>query len=221
MDVRSGWGTWAALSCGAALGLSACGGAAVAPSEVKAPDQGPLADELVGPDGKPAPKWVTAPGTVHEIDGAKDLTCEQGALAGTRDMSMAQIGSQGRARTALTRSIEVRVKALLKNYQANTAASDAAAAASFDEQHVVDASKQIAALTLAGSAVEGTWISRAGTTHSLVCLDLAHFKDTVSKMSQLDERVRHAVEARADIAWNELDASAAPRSGNGSSGPAR
>src|SRR3954453_12539935 len=78
------------------------------------PDSGPLAGELVDATGKTAPQWVTAPATYRkDMDGQK-VVCGEGSIGGTANMNMAQDASAGRARTALARTLETKVKAMLK-----------------------------------------------------------------------------------------------------------
>ncbi len=191
---------WLALAC------AACGQAT---TDVKAPQGGPLSDEFIDVDGKPAPKWVTAPASYRKTDGGEKVLCDQGSMSNTTNASMAQTASQGRAREALARSLEVKVKSMLKDYQANVATSDPSGKQSMDEQHVVDASKQITDTTLKFTEVESTWISRASTMHSLVCLNVERFKEGVGKLDTLDPKVREAVVARAEVAWDELEVATA------------
>ena len=170
-----------------------------------APEEGPLAGELVDAEGDPAPSWVTAPSTYRaDASGAK-LVCGEGSLGGTSSMSMAQAGAAGRARTTLARTLEARVLGILRDYQATTTGGAQFATAANDEQLVEDATKQITDATLSGTEVVETWISSKSTLHSLVCLNVERFKDIVGTMRQLDEATRRAIAARADEAWNDLD----------------
>ena len=119
---------------------------------------------------------------------------------------MAQTAAAGRARTALARSLELKVVGMLKDYQATTAGGGEFKNAANDEQHVQDATKQITNTTLAGTEISETWVSKVSTIHSLVCLNVERFKGTVAGMKQLDEQIRKAVVGRAEKAWDELDA---------------
>jgi hypothetical protein len=120
-------------------------------------------------------------------------------------MNMAQSASSGRARTALARTLETKVNAMVKDYQATTSGGAEFGKAANDEQHVVDVSKQITQRTLTGTEVNETWVSATGTLHSLVCLNVERFKNTVSEMEQLSEHIRRAVVERADRAFDDLD----------------
>lgn len=182
--------------------VAACAGSTPPPV---APASGPLSGELVDADGKPAPKWVTAPTTYRkDVDDMK-VVCGEGSIGATANINMAQSASSGRARTALARTLETKVNAILKDYQATTSGGAEFGTAANDEQHVVDVSKQITEQTLSGTEVNETWISGKGTFHSLVCLNVERFKNTVSEMNQLSEHIRRAVVERAERAWDDLD----------------
>lgn len=116
--------------------------------------------------------------------------------------SMARSVAQGRARTELARSLELRVKAMLKDYQSATTQAETG----ISEQYVEDTSKQVTDTTLAGTRLEDTWTAPDGSLYALVVLDVETFKQALDRMDQLSEQVRAAVKARADKAFNELDA---------------
>lgn len=170
------------------------------------PESGPLAGELVDATGNPAPDWVTAPSKYRKDVDDQKVVCGEGSVGGTANMNMAQSGAAGRARTALARTLETKIKAMLKDYQATTTGGEQFGEAASDEQHIVDASKQITETTLSGTEVSETWISSTSTLHSLVCLNVERFKGIVSGMKDLNEQIRVAVVERAEQAWDELDA---------------
>ena len=176
-----------ALTIGA---LAACGG-----GEKPPPGEGFQAEF----DG--APKWVRSGCSAFE--GEKNIICGVGSMGGTRNISMARRAAIGRARTDLARTLQVKVKAMLKDYSATT--GDLTAEASGDEQHVVDVSKQVTKFTLSGTAVHDTWISGRNTFWAIVVLDVEKFKNTLSGMQAIDEKVRKAIVERADKSFKELD----------------
>lgn len=189
-----------------ALALTAGCGSPPPPqvTTVKDPQDTALAGEFVGPDGAPAPAWVTQPAKYKPS--GEPLLCGEGSVAGAKNISLAQSGAQGRARTALARMLEVKVKAMLKDYQASVSASGGAGSVASDEQAIVDASKQITNTTLQGTEVLETWVSSKGTLHALVCLNVPKFKAALASMSQVNEKLKKAVEQRAEKAWAEIDA---------------
>ena len=171
----------------------ACGG----PEEQK-PVQGALAPELEG-----APQWVLM--GCANMGGETAPICGVGSASGTRNISMARSMAVGRARTDLARNLQVKVKALYKDYQATTTGGEDFGTAANDEQHVVDVSKQITKTTLSGTQVAATWMSKTGTLWMLVKLDPEAFSKALSGMKQLDENVRRAIVERANEAFKELD----------------
>lgn len=155
-----------------------------------------LQAELAG-----APAW--ARGTcLSGLPGGKGV-CGTGSVSGMTNVSLARSAAEGRARTELARSLQTRVKAMLKDYQAATQGGPQNQTAS--EQHIEDVSKQITDTSLSGTRLQDTWISDAGTFWALVVLDTEAFKDSLNNMKQLDDRVRAAIVQRADKAFEELD----------------
>jgi hypothetical protein len=191
-------------ACLLAGNVAACGGSAT--TEAKAPDEGPLAGELVDAAGKPAPTWVTSSSSYKKDGEGNKVICGEGSIGSTANLNLAQSASADRARTALARSLDVKVKSMIKDYQATTTGGTQFKAAANDEQMVVDASKQITNTSLSGTEVSETWISKTSTLHSLVCLNVQKFKGVVTGMKELDEAIRQAVEQRAEKAWDEVDA---------------
>lgn len=148
---------------------------------------------------KGAPDWVLGGAS------SKDKICGVGSAAGTRNPSLARTAAIGRGRTAISRTLETQVNSMLKDYQATTTGGENFGNAANDEQHIVDVSKQITQNTISGAEQNKTWIADTGTLYVLVCVDVEKFKDSVNKMSQLNEAVREAVVERADKAFEELD----------------
>jgi hypothetical protein len=60
-------------------------------------------------------------------------------------------------------------------------------------------------MSLSGTEMTDSWISKNGTYYALVALDVEKFEDSVSRMGQLSEQVRRAVVERADATFAELD----------------
>ncbi len=209
-------GTYLVVSCILTSSLVACGGAPT--TEVKAPDQGSFAGELVDASGKPAPQWVTAPASYKKDGDGNKLVCGEGSIGSTANLNLAQSASADRARTSLARMLDVKVKSMIKDYQATTTGGAQFKSGANDEQMVVDASKQITERSLSGTEVTDTWISKTSTLHSLVCLNLEKFKGLLSGMQTLDEGIRRAVEQRADKAWQEIDEIGARSKGTAASG---
>jgi hypothetical protein len=147
-----------------------------------------------------APKWVLQG---HGSD--QDLIYGVGSATGTRNVALARSSALGRARTEISRQLDLKVKAMLKDYQATTTGGEYFGTVANDEQHIVDVAKQVVDLNLSGTYQEDTWISQTGTMYVLVSLDVEHFKNAVNDMQSLSEDIRAAVVERAEAAFQELD----------------
>ncbi len=170
------------------LTVAACGGSPAPKDSLKA--------ETVG-----LPAWAL--GKCQDTLKDKSELCASGSVQGMTNVGLARSAAEGRARTELARTLQVRVKSMLKDYQAATQGNPSTEAGS--EQHIEDVSKQITDMTLSGSRVEDTFISDTGTFWALVVLAPDDFKDSLKNMKTLDEGVRAAIVARADRAFRDLD----------------
>ena len=177
--------------------------AAFACSSTQGPDEEPL-NTAVG-DLAGAPDWILRGCSAFWGDDSPAMICGVGSMAGTRNHSLAVSGARARGRTAIARTLDTKVTAMLKDYQSTTTGGEYFAKSANDEQHIEDVSKQITDITLSGTRQEDHWISDTGTLYVLMALDVDDFKDAVNSMSQLNEEVRQAVNERADEAFEELD----------------
>lgn len=183
------------VSCAgiALLSLAACSTTPVPPKDA-------IENELAD-----APDWVRKGCGSYWKDAEKRRICGVGAMGSTRNAAMARTGAMSRARTEIARSLQTQVEAMLRDYQSTTTGGEAFGLAANDEQHVEDVSRQITEMTLSGTELVDSWISRSGTFYALVSLDVETFQDAVSRMEQLSESVRRAVVDRAEQAFDELD----------------
>jgi len=183
-----------ALAFAFSFSIIACG-SATAPMPV----QGSLADELDG-----APDWVVK--SCNAYFGEKQsVICGLGSTGGTRNITLARNAAIANGRNEIARSLQVKVKAMLKQYMATTTGGENYGTAADDEQHIVDVSKQVTAMTLAGTRHVDTWVSKKNTLYALVVLDVDAFKDSLKQMTQLDAKLKEAIIQRADKAFKELD----------------
>jgi hypothetical protein len=157
-----------------------------------------MKNELIG-----APDWVTKDCASYIKDNKK--ICGVGSIGGTRNPSIARTTAVARARTEIARTLQTRVTAMLKDYQATTSGGEYFGKYASDEQHVVDVSKQITNMTISGTVQKEICISKNGIYYVLVTLDIEKFKNIVQNMHSLPESVRKAVVERADKAFKELD----------------
>ena len=180
--------------------LSASLGALSCASHITSPAES-MPDEFAG-----GPEWLVKGCGAVESDASHGVICGIGSMGGTKNISLARTTAVARGRTEIARTLQVTVKAMLKDYQATTTGGEEFRLAAADEQHVVDVSKQITDFTLAGTEMQDMWVSRASTVYALVVLDLEKFKDSVRQMTNLSEEIRKAVDMRAKAAFAELDA---------------
>lgn len=196
---RSGLGAGckAAAMLALALGSFAC---ASTPDPISITPASALANEF-----EDAPDWVMRSCAAYwgDDDGAR--ICGVGSMGGTRNVSLARATAAARGRTEIARTLQVKVRSMLKDYEATTTGGEEYLVAAADEQHVVDVSRQITDFTLSGTEANESWISPNGTLYTLMVLDLEKFQNSVSQMSNLNESVRRAVEDRAEEAFRELD----------------
>jgi hypothetical protein len=178
--------------CAAGLSLG-CAGTPVG-------EDTPLETEFSG-----APDWVIQGCSAYWGDDGASRICGVGSAAGSRNVSLMRTTAIGRGRTEIARSLQTGVRAMLKDYGATTTGGEEFGDSANDEQHVIDVSKQITNMSLSGTEMTDSWISKNGTYYALVALDVEKFADSVSRMDQLSEQVRRAVVERADASFAELD----------------
>lgn len=151
-----------------------------------------------------APAWVKK-GCGAFFGEKKKLVCGVGAVGGMTNPGLARTAAEGRGRTEIARSLKVRCKSMLKDYQA--AVQGGPGNKLNNEQYITDTGKQITDMTLSGTRLEDSWVSNAGSFYALMVLDVDAFRDQIKNMSQLDEQVRQAIVDRAEQSFAELDAS--------------
>jgi hypothetical protein len=155
----------------------------------------PLSDDLAA-ELATAPDWVRTNCNSYWDDGGATKICGVGSFRGTRNIALARTTAVARGRTAMARTLETSIEAILEDHPPSKDG---------DEQHIEVVSRQITDFTLSGSEMQDTWISDYGTLFALVSLDLATFQDSLSRMGNLPEEVRETVHQRAPRAFSELD----------------
>ncbi|MCP4037788.1 MAG: hypothetical protein GY733_12680, partial [bacterium] len=152
-----------------------------------------------------APDWVVEGCKSYVGDPDATKLCGVGSFKGSSNISLARTAAMARGRTEIARSLGVKVRSMLKDYQATTAGGGELGELANDEQHVVDVSKQITDISLTGTEIQDTWISNSGTYYTLMVLDVDRFEESVSGMRRLSETVRQAITERAEAAFTDLD----------------
>src|SRR5438105_13121832 len=130
-----------------------------------------------------------------------------GIASGIRNAARRRSTSDSRARSEISKTLDTYVTRLNKDYMASTTAGDMSA--SSEEQHVEQALKTYSQMELSGVSIIDHWIDNDGTEYALAQLDMESFKNNMDKMKDLNAKVRDAVRANADKAFDELNAEVA------------
>ena len=188
---RSLVGVATAGACIAALALSiSCSSPSPAKTSRRAQPQ--PQNELAG-----APAWIQRGCAAYWADAPERGVCGVGSASGSRNIALTTSTAEGRGRTAIARTLDSKVQAMLKDYQATTTGGEEFGSAAADEQHIVDVSKQLTNGTLSGAERRDLWISPSGVVYALMVLDLEKFQGAVWSMKQLSESVRSHVAQQA------------------------
>lgn len=183
---------------GLALSLSGCSGAA------KHRTGRTFADTM-----EDAPDWARK-GCAAFSGEKKKWVCGVGSMEGTNNLSLCRSTAMARGRTEIARELNLRVKAMIKDYQRSVTGGGAMHLAADDEQYAADVAKQITDISLPGTRLEDTWFSDYGHCFALMVLDLDGFRDAVAAAAGLDKSVRDYVVRNAEKAFQELDTATAP-----------
>lgn len=136
-----------------------------------------------------------------------------GIASGIRNAAMRRSTTDSRARAEIAKTLDTFVSVLNKDYMASTTAGDMSA--SSEEQHVTQALKTYSQMELSGVGIVDHWVDNDGTEYSLAQLDMDTFKNGMEKMKELNAKVRDAVRANADKAFDELGAEEAKHNAAG------
>lgn len=188
-----------------ALAVAAAALVALATACSTTPEGPPSPADAVSGELDGAPEWVRKGCSAWWGDEEEARICGVGSMGGTRNVSLALTTATARGRTEIARTLQTRIEAMLKDYQATTTGGEEFGTAAADEQHVVDVSRQITDLSLSGTERKDTWMSPNGTLFALVVLDVERFQDSVARMDDLSEDIRRAVIERAEASFQELD----------------
>lgn len=127
-----------------------------------------------------------------------------GLASGIKNLALARTTSDNRARSEIAKIFNTYSASLMKDYMASTTAGDGTA--SSEEQHVEQAIKTFSATTLSGVEIVDHWFHPSdGSVYALARLDLNAFTDSLSKMNELNDKVRDYVRKNADRAYASLE----------------
>jgi hypothetical protein len=184
----------------ALLGSIIAFGCASTPEQTAEEQLGPMAGELAN-----APDWVTRGCSAYWGDDSPAKICGVGQAGGSRNHALMVTTAQGRGRTAIARSLDLHVRAMLKDYQATTTGGEEYGTNAADEQHIVDVSKQLTDVQIVGVEQRDMWISPSNNVYVLMVYDADKFSTAVASMDNLSEEIRQAVIQRADTNFREMD----------------
>ena len=122
------------------------------------------------------------------------------------DISLLRATADNRARNEIAKIFEAYTASLMKDYMAATSAGAAGPDAAAGEQHVEQAIKTVASVTLTGVEIVDHWQNpETGEYFSLARLDIETFKNNLAKMKELNEKAREHIKQNADKLHDELE----------------
>ena len=164
---------------------------------VSTPDE-QLPSEFAG-----APNWVSqgcgAYWAEEDAEGAR--ICGVGDAEIGRSMSIARTKATARARTEISRTLETKVKNMVKDYQEQVTDSESEMTTEQFSSTTVSLSKT----TLSGTAPEQTWVSPSNRIYILVGVDVEAFENSVREMGDMSDGLRSFIESRARLSFLEMD----------------
>jgi len=145
------------------------------------------------------PEFYEAPSWVLSGKGNNDnFIYGVGTAVKTKD-NITQVNiAKARARAEISRSIEVRVKSILTDYQSTIIKNDGTETAVWDEQKISYVTEQITASILTGTKHEESWISSSGTLYVLMSISIESLKDSIQKTELKSKEVSAFLESRVE-----------------------
>jgi ribosomal protein S20 len=178
-----------------AVGLAAIVATAGCGKDVTTPDE-QLPNEFAG-----APNWVLEGCSAYWGDDGGARLCGVGDAKIGRSMSVARTKATSRARAEISRTLETKVKNMIKDYQEQVTDGETEMTAEQFSSTTVSLSKA----TLNGTSVQNTWVSPTGQLYMLVALDVESFENSIREMDEMSDKLRTFIEARAKKSFTELD----------------
>jgi ribosomal protein S20 len=171
------------------VSMIGCGGREVTP------------DEQVPSEFAGAPEWVLQGCNAYWGDDGGARICGVGDAKIGSSMSIARTKATSRARTEISRTLETRVKNMIKDFQEEVTDGESEMTAEQFSSTTVSLSKT----TLNGTQVEQTWVSPSNQLYILVVLDVEAFENSVREMNEMSDQLRTFIESRARKSFEELD----------------
>jgi len=150
-----------------------------------------------------APDWVVKGSGAFGGDSGK-VFYGVGSAYGMKNFSLLRSAADNRARNEVSKVFQMYTASLAKDYMASTMAGDPNVTS--EEQHVEQAVKTVTSMTLSGVEIVDHWQHPAtGELFALARLDLAAFKDNLSKAKELSNQARDYIRQNADRLHDELE----------------
>lgn len=164
--------------------------------DVTTPDE-QLPNQFAG-----APSWVLEGcGEYWDDDDEGIRLCGVGDAKIGRSMSIARTKSTSRARAEISRTLETKVKSMLKDFQEQVTDGETEMTAEQFSSTTVALSKQ----TLNGTTIQSTWVSPTSQLYILVALDIDSFQNSLREMDEMSSQLREFIDARAAKSFTKLD----------------
>jgi hypothetical protein len=163
--------------------------------DVTTPDE-QLPNEFAG-----APAWVLEGCGAYWDDDDGARLCGVGDAKIGRSMSIARTKATSRGRAEIGRTLETKVKSMIKDFQEQVTDGESEMTAEQFSTTTVLLSKT----TLNGTSIQETWISQTNQLYILVALDIESFENYIREMDEMSCPLRAVIEARARKSFTELD----------------
>ena len=158
-------------------------------------------DEQLPNDFAGAPEWVLQGCSAYWGDDGGARICGVGDAKIGSSMSIARTKATSRARAEISRTLESKVKNMIKDFQEQVTDGESEMTAEQFSSTTVTLSKS----TLNGTSVQDSWISGSNQLYMLVALDVEAFNNSVKQMDEMSDQLRQFIESRSRKSFAELD----------------
>jgi ribosomal protein S20 len=158
-------------------------------------------DEQLPNDFAGAPEWVLQGCSAYWGDDGGARICGVGDAKIGSSMSIARTKATSRARAEISRTLESKVKNMIKDFQEQVTDGESEMTAEQFSSTTVTLSKS----TLNGTSIQDSWISGSNQLYMLVALDVEDFNNSVKQMDEMSDQLRQFIESRAKKSFAELD----------------
>lgn len=176
------------VALAAVVVTSGCGKGVTTPDEQ-------LPNEFAG-----APNWVLEGCSAYWEDDDGARLCGVGDAKIGRSMSLARTKATSRARVEISRTLETKVKNMIKDFQEQVTDGESEMTAEQFSSTTVSLSKS----TLNGTSIQQTWVSATSQLYVLVALDIESFENSLREMDEMSSQLRSFIESRARKSFTEL-----------------